>query len=117
MVHRLNLLNPTRSLSYKQYSKAFIKCFRSLVKLNLSYNQIRNISGFSEMGSSEYRLSQVELHGNRLQSVDHLIQCLRHCTNLRSLAVAQAGADNPLCQMPGKLAQSHNHVMCNTKPV
>ena len=56
------------------------------------------------MGDLEYRLSQVELHGNRLQSLDHVIQCLRHCANLRSLAVAQAGADNPLCQTPGKPA-------------
>ena len=58
------------------------------------------------MGGLEYRLSQVELHGNRLQSLDHVMQCLRHCANLRSLAVAQAGADNPLCQIPGKLTES-----------
>ena len=47
------------------------------------------------MGSTEYKLSQLELHGNRLQSLGHVVQCLLHCVNLRSLALAQAGADNP----------------------
>ena len=76
--------------------------FRSLVKLNLSYNQIRDISGFTEMGSAEHRLSQLELHGNRLQFQNHVTQCLSSCMNLRSLALTQAGADNPLCHTPGK---------------
>ena len=55
------------------------------------------------MGSAEYKLSQLELHGNRLQSLSHVAQCLSHCVNLRSLALAQAGSDNPVCQTPGKV--------------
>lgn len=93
----------TTCLLYLTWSFGSFGSFgRSLVKLNLSYNQINDISGFEEMTTADYRLSHLELHGNRLNSLNHVTQCLSKCVNLRSLAVAHAGADNPFCQTPGE---------------
>jgi hypothetical protein len=75
--------------------------YRSLVKLNLSYNQIANISGLQAIEGAEYKLSQLELHGNSLLSVDHVARCLEHADNLRRLVLSQGGADNPCCKHQG----------------
>ena len=74
-----------------------ISLHRNLVKLNLSYNQIHDVTGFKDLRGDEYKLTHLELHGNRLASASHVTSSLAPCQNLRYLAIAEAGADNPLC--------------------
>ncbi|XP_076112416.1 leucine-rich repeat and coiled-coil domain-containing protein 1-like [Mytilus galloprovincialis] len=70
---------------------------RSLVKLNLSHNQIEDVSGFKSLHGSDYRLTHLELHGNKLVSRKHVIQCLSGCVNLRQLTLDVDSTPNPLC--------------------
>ncbi|CAG2250672.1 CLERC [Mytilus edulis] len=70
---------------------------RSLVKLNLSHNQIEDASGFKSIHGSDYRLTHLELHGNKLVSRKHVIQCLSGCVNLRQLTLDVDSTPNPLC--------------------
>ncbi|KAK2149746.1 hypothetical protein LSH36_438g02044 [Paralvinella palmiformis] len=74
---------------------------RSLAKLNLSYNQISNISGLQAFDGPEYKLSQLDLQGNSLLSVDHISRCLEAASNLRRLVLSQADAQNPCCNQKG----------------
>uniref|UniRef100_K1PSA2 Leucine-rich repeat and coiled-coil domain-containing protein 1 n=1 Tax=Magallana gigas TaxID=29159 RepID=K1PSA2_MAGGI len=69
----------------------------SLVKINLSYNHISDISGFKSLHGSEYKLSHIELHGNQLSSPQHVIKALIGCSNLRQLTLCLDGSSNPLC--------------------
>lgn len=70
---------------------------RSLVKINLSYNHISDISGFKSLHGLEYKLSHIELHGNQLSSLQHVIKALIGCSNLRQLTLCLDGSSNPLC--------------------
>lgn len=70
---------------------------RSLVKLNLSHNQIEDVSGFKSLIGADYRLTHLELHGNKLVSRKHVILCLSRCVNLRQLTLDVDNAPNPLC--------------------
>ncbi|PVD20790.1 hypothetical protein C0Q70_18951 [Pomacea canaliculata] len=78
-----------------------LSALRSLVKLNLSYNQIEDISGLRSLAGSDYKLSQLELHGNRLRSLTHVQHSLRLCSNLRHLILSQDGSSNPVCHQEG----------------
>ena len=71
------------------------------MKLNLSYNQIDDISGLRGLHGPQYKVSHIELQGNRLQSTSHVTQTVRGCVNLRNLSLQQGGATNPVCNMPG----------------
>ena len=73
------------------------------MKINLSYNQIEDLSGFQALHHSESRLSQIEIHGNRIQNLQHALRCLVGCVNLRQLSLAHSGASNPACNKPGGL--------------
>ncbi|XP_062521408.1 leucine-rich repeat and coiled-coil domain-containing protein 1-like [Corticium candelabrum] len=53
------------------------------------------------MSGSTYRLSVLLLHGNRIRTVDHVIQCLTGCVALRELTLVQDGRDNPVCRVIG----------------
>lgn len=75
---------------------------RSLVKINLSYNHISDISGFKSLHGSEYKLSHIELHGNQLSSPQHVIKALIGCSNLRQLTLCLDGSSNPLCSDLGQ---------------
>ncbi|KAK3085813.1 hypothetical protein FSP39_008999 [Pinctada imbricata] len=70
---------------------------RSLVKLSVSYNQINDISGLKSLHGPDYKLSQLELHGNQLSSWKHVLQCLIGCRNLRQLTLCWDGSSNPIC--------------------
>ncbi|XP_048254923.1 leucine-rich repeat and coiled-coil domain-containing protein 1-like [Haliotis rufescens] len=74
---------------------------RSLVKINLSYNQIGSVEGFSQLTGPQYKLSHIELHGNKLRSLTHVTQALIGCFNLRHLVLYQDGSGNPVCHQPG----------------
>lgn len=78
-----------------------LRSLRSLRKLDVSFNQISSINGIREMFGSGYRLSVLVLHGNRIRAVEHVVQCLSGCVNLRDLILVQDGRDNPVCRVVG----------------
>jgi len=88
----------------------------SLISLNISYNKIVNIDGFQELDSNAYQLKFLQLQGNQLSSVDHVIQYLKRCRSLRSLVLVSHGSDtnNPLCSEANygeKMIQSLPHLI------
>ena len=90
------LITNTENLS----KPSIFKC-RSLVSLDLSYNQIQHIDGFLALHGPSYKLSCVNLHGNHLESVSEAIRCMQGCYNLKHLSFNMSGADNPLCHQTG----------------
>ncbi|RVE62063.1 hypothetical protein OJAV_G00176970 [Oryzias javanicus] len=73
----------------------------SLTRLNLSCNQINNLTGLLYLHGTEYRLKHLSLHGNHLDSVDHLLQCLLGLQGLRNVTLREDGHSNPLCVSAG----------------
>ncbi|KAM9719792.1 leucine-rich repeat and coiled-coil domain-containing protein 1 [Menidia menidia] len=73
----------------------------NLTKLDLSYNQINNLTGLLYLHGTEYKLKHLSLHGNYLDSIDHLLQCLLGLQGLRDVTIRQDGGNNPLCGLPG----------------
>ncbi|KAM4557186.1 leucine-rich repeat and coiled-coil domain-containing protein 1 isoform 1-T1 [Fundulus diaphanus] len=73
----------------------------NLTKLNLSYNQINNLTGLLYLHGTEYKLKHLSLHGNLIDNIDHLLQCLLGLQGLRSITLNQDGGDNPMCSAPG----------------
>lgn len=84
-------------------------CFRSLVKINLSYNHISDITGFKSLHGPQFKLSQIELHGNQLSSLQHVIKALIGCSNLRQLTLSIDGSSNPLCSEHGKYSLGYRY--------
>uniref|UniRef100_UPI0037E80C08 leucine-rich repeat and coiled-coil domain-containing protein 1 n=1 Tax=Semicossyphus pulcher TaxID=241346 RepID=UPI0037E80C08 len=73
----------------------------NLTRLNLSYNQINNLTGLLYLHGTEYKLKHLGLHGNSLDSIDHLLQCLLGLQGLREVTLSEDGKDNPVCRSPG----------------
>ncbi|CAI9730571.1 leucine-rich repeat and coiled-coil domain-containing protein 1-like [Octopus vulgaris] len=69
----------------------------SLLILNLSHNQIEDVSGFKEVSGSDYSLSVVSLYDNRIANLSHLVTSLRDCSNIRCLTLEQDDLTNPVC--------------------
>ena len=74
---------------------------KSLRKLDVSFNRITSLNGMREMRGCSYRLSVLVLHGNRIRTVDHVVECLSGCVGLRELTLVQDGKDNPVCRVVG----------------
>ena len=74
------------------------------MKLNLSYNQIEDLSGIKALAGPSYSLTHLDLHGNKLSSVAHVSQCLCRVNNLKHLTLSLDGSSNPLCHKPGLYA-------------
>ncbi|XP_019628740.1 PREDICTED: leucine-rich repeat and coiled-coil domain-containing protein 1-like [Branchiostoma belcheri] len=83
---------------------------RSLSRVNISYNQVEDLSGFRQLSGSGFRLSHVELHGNQLTSINHVVQCLMGCTHLTDLTLMHDGKGNPVCSATG---MSFRHIILN----
>ncbi|CAL8071342.1 unnamed protein product [Calicophoron daubneyi] len=75
-------------------------CLYGLVQLDLSFNLLEDVDGLKDMYGPSYNLTVVHLQGNRLKSVDNLLDCARGLINLRQLTLfdPQAGANNPMCK-------------------
>ncbi|XP_047444503.1 leucine-rich repeat and coiled-coil domain-containing protein 1 isoform X2 [Mugil cephalus] len=73
----------------------------NLTRLNLSYNRINNLTGLLYLHGTEYKLKHLSLHGNNLDNIDHLLQCLLGLQALREVTLSQDGRDNPVCRSPG----------------
>ncbi|OON22159.1 leucine Rich repeat-containing domain protein [Opisthorchis viverrini] len=78
-----------------------IELLRSLVNLNLSFNVIDDLAGLRALHGRNYNLTVLQLQGNRLNSVEHLLQHISGLENLRQLTLAdpQACFNNPLCSV------------------
>lgn len=108
----------------------------NLTRLNLSYNQIKNLTGefntnrvFFFLHSNEntnkwltcqccwlgllylhgleYKLKQISLHSNHLDSIDHLLQCLLGLQGLSEVTLSLDGRGNPVCRSPGRALKSY----------
>nr|XP_040027527.1 leucine-rich repeat and coiled-coil domain-containing protein 1 [Gasterosteus aculeatus aculeatus] len=73
----------------------------NLTRLNVSYNQINNVTGLLYLHGTEYKLKHLSLHGNHLDNIDHLLQCLLGLQSLREVTLSQDGRDNAVCRSPG----------------
>ncbi|GAA29002.2 leucine rich repeat [Clonorchis sinensis] len=78
-----------------------IELLRSLVNLNLSFNVIDDLAGLRGLHGRNYSLTVLQLQGNRLNCVEHLLQYISGLENLRQLTLAdpQACFNNPLCSV------------------
>ncbi|KAF6733971.1 Leucine-rich repeat and coiled-coil domain-containing protein 1 [Oryzias melastigma] len=73
----------------------------NLTRLNLSCNQINNLTGLLYLHGTGYKLKHLSLHGNHLDSIDHLLQCLLGLQGLRNVTLKEDGHSNPLCVSAG----------------
>ncbi|KAI3374789.1 hypothetical protein L3Q82_021344 [Scortum barcoo] len=78
-----------------------LNCLVNLTRLNLSYNKINNLAGLLYLHGLEYKLKHLSLHGNHLNDIDHLLQCLLGLQSLREVTLSQDGKHNPVCRSPG----------------
>ncbi|XP_022092046.1 leucine-rich repeat and coiled-coil domain-containing protein 1-like [Acanthaster planci] len=74
---------------------------RSLRKLNLSYNIIKDISGLVTLHGPQSSLAHLQLHGNQLDSFNHVVECVSGLQQLQELILALDTDDNPVCRQPG----------------
>ena len=56
-----------------------------LIICNLSFNKITNLSGFKELIGPNYKLEILDLRGNLIGSLEHLLSCLKPCRLLHHL--------------------------------
>ncbi|XP_008106637.1 leucine-rich repeat and coiled-coil domain-containing protein 1 isoform X2 [Anolis carolinensis] len=73
----------------------------NLTKLNLSYNQIHDITGLLSLRGPSCKISHIELHGNCIDNINHLLQCLSGLQYLTNLSLEKNGKSNPVCSKIG----------------
>ncbi|KAM6214376.1 leucine-rich repeat and coiled-coil domain-containing protein 1 isoform 2-T2 [Rhynchocyon petersi] len=73
----------------------------NLTNLNLSYNQINDLSGLIPLHGIKHKLRHIDLHGNCIDSIHHLLQCMIGLHFLTNLILEKNGDDNPVCRVPG----------------
>ncbi|KAK3567517.1 hypothetical protein QTP86_019936 [Hemibagrus guttatus] len=73
----------------------------NLTRLNLAYNQINDLTGLLHLHGTDYKLKHLQLHSNRLDDMNHLLQCMVGLHNLRDVTLRMDGAENPVCRLPG----------------
>ncbi|KAA3679086.1 leucine-rich repeat and coiled-coil domain-containing protein 1, partial [Paragonimus westermani] len=78
-----------------------LKFLHSLVRLDLSFNAIENLDGLKELSGPNVNLTVLQLQGNRIRCLEHLLECTFGLKNLRQLTLmnAEIDADNPVCKM------------------
>uniref|UniRef100_A0A4W5PFZ3 Leucine rich repeat and coiled-coil centrosomal protein 1 n=1 Tax=Hucho hucho TaxID=62062 RepID=A0A4W5PFZ3_9TELE len=72
----------------------------NLIRLNLAYNQISDLTGLLYLHGAEYKLRHLNLHSNRLDSVNQLLQCMLGLENLSDVTLSVEGAGNSVCSSP-----------------
>lgn len=73
----------------------------NLTRLNLSYNHISDLSGLIPLHGLKYKLRYIDLHGNYIDSIHHLLQCTVGLHFLTNLILEKDGEGNPICLVPG----------------
>ncbi|XP_077086567.1 leucine-rich repeat and coiled-coil domain-containing protein 1 [Siphateles boraxobius] len=92
----------TLNLSCNSISKVEgLNGLTNLTRLNLAYNQINDLTGLLYLHGAEYKLKYLQLHSNRLESMNHLLQCMVGLQNLKDVTLSKDGAQNPICSLPG----------------
>ena len=76
---------------------------RSLSKLNLAYNEIKDISGFKDLSGPDYQISHIDLRSNLIGDLSHAINCVGDLSHLKVLLFQQGPneSDNPICSQNG----------------
>ena len=85
--NRISVLTPTIAL------------LTHLVRLDLSFNALSDVTPLQNFSTANHSLKILLLHGNRLQSVPHLIKVLKNNSTLRELVLKREEITNPLCQL------------------
>lgn len=75
----------------------------NLIVLNLSYNRIHDLSGFQSLHGTSHKISHIDLHGNFVNNINHLLQCTKGLRCLTSLILEKNGKANPVCHTAEKL--------------
>uniref|UniRef100_A0A8B9NNB2 Leucine-rich repeat and coiled-coil domain-containing protein 1 n=1 Tax=Accipiter nisus TaxID=211598 RepID=A0A8B9NNB2_9AVES len=73
----------------------------NLIVLNLSYNRIHDLSGFQSLHGTSHKISHIDLHGNCVNNINHLLQCTKGLRCLTSLTLEKNGKANPVCHTAG----------------
>ncbi|XP_028919051.1 leucine-rich repeat and coiled-coil domain-containing protein 1 isoform X3 [Ornithorhynchus anatinus] len=73
----------------------------NLRTLNLSCNLITKVEGFLGLHGTNHKISHIDLHGNCLDSINHLVKCMTGLHSLTNLTLEKNGKNNPLCDIPG----------------
>ncbi|KAA0719312.1 Leucine-rich repeat and coiled-coil domain-containing protein 1 [Triplophysa tibetana] len=73
----------------------------NLTRLNLAYNQINDLTGLLYLHGAACKLKHLQLQSNRLDSINHLLQCVVGLHNLKDLTLSKDGSNNPVCLQPG----------------
>ncbi|NWW50876.1 LRCC1 protein, partial [Pedionomus torquatus] len=73
----------------------------NLAVLNLSYNRIHDLSGFQCLHGNSHKISRIDLHGNCVNDIDHLLQCTKGLCYLTNLTLEKNGKANPVCHAAG----------------
>ena len=68
--------------------------------MDLSYNKIDDLNGLKDFRRNTHVLKVVELHGNRLNSLKHIVECIANCGTLEIISFAKHGDSNPVCDIP-----------------
>ncbi|CAK8684222.1 unnamed protein product [Clavelina lepadiformis] len=98
-------LNDLISLKFLNLASNFIHALSNfenltrLVYLNLSYNKLESINGLIELHGPNSHLETIELHGNNLTDVNHVIACLQGIISLKHLVLQQGPHNNPICHV------------------
>ncbi|XP_076602078.1 leucine-rich repeat and coiled-coil domain-containing protein 1 [Chaetodon auriga] len=103
-IEGLNSLTSLRTLNLSSNLITKVEGLNGLVnltRLNLSYNRLNNLTGLLYLHGVEYKLKHISLHGNHVDSINHLLQCLLGLQGLREVTLSQDGRDNPVCRSPG----------------
>lgn len=56
--------------------------------------------GLKDFRRNTHVLKVVELHGNRLSSLKHIVECIANCGTLEVISLAKHGDSNPVCTIP-----------------
>ncbi|KAI5104052.1 leucine-rich repeat and coiled-coil domain-containing protein 1, partial [Silurus meridionalis] len=103
-IEGLGTLSSLRTLNLSCNSITKVEGLNGLVnltRLNLAYNQINDLTGLLYLHGTESKLKHLQLHSNRLENMNHLLQCMVGLHNLRDVTLNMDGADNPICRLPG----------------
>ncbi|NXK53841.1 LRCC1 protein, partial [Chauna torquata] len=73
----------------------------NLTTLNLSYNRIHDLSGFQCLHGTSYKISCIDLRGNCVDNINHLLQCTKGLHCLTNLTLEKNGKTNPVCHTAG----------------
>ncbi|KAG5285397.1 hypothetical protein AALO_G00002920 [Alosa alosa] len=76
----------------------------NLTRLNLSYNRICDLTGLLCLHGSGYQLKRLQLQGNHLDNINHVLQCLVGLQNLKDITLRDdcvQNPQNPICALSG----------------